>query len=125
MTDRKPLSWKAIRRGKQYCAPACGGGCTFEAYQKAKESAKRLASQLGPGWTYRVFENLGWHFNVLKGQITVRRNRFSGSYTAFFNARMHQTIGESRSPKKAIQNAVDSMTSYVQSLTTDLERVMR
>jgi hypothetical protein len=25
--------WEPIRRGPIYCAPACGGGCTWAAYQ--------------------------------------------------------------------------------------------
>lgn len=61
----KELSWKAKRNGNIYCAPACGGKCTWEMYLKAKERGEHCARELGKGWTVRVSENLGWYATVL------------------------------------------------------------
>ena len=65
-TKRKPnqadRSWKAVRRGDVYCAPACGGGCTHAAYMQAQLGGERLARRLGPGFKPEVWENLGWHY---------------------------------------------------------------
>ena len=58
------LSWEPVRHGDRYCAPACGGGCTFAAYQRAHKDAKKLARRLGTGWTTDVWENLDWHWRV-------------------------------------------------------------
>lgn len=63
---QKPsLSWTALRQGNYiYCAPACGGQCTWKAYQIAKVKADLLATSLGPQWIPHVWENLGWHYSV-------------------------------------------------------------
>lgn len=63
--ERKPLSWKPVLHGETYCSPACGGGCTKAAHDEATKQAAELAQQLGPGWSPRVWENLGWHFAVV------------------------------------------------------------
>ena len=63
--ERKPLSWKPQLNGEIYCSPACGGGCTKAAHDDAKKNAAELARQVGPGWTPRVWENLGWHYCVV------------------------------------------------------------
>lgn len=65
MKKQKPLSWEPALRGKIYCAPACGGGCTKAAHDLATARAKALAAGMGPGWKARVWENLGWHYSVL------------------------------------------------------------
>ena len=58
------LNWTPIRRGKIYCAPACGGQCTFAAYREAQNRARSLAKKLGKGWTPSVWENIGWFYQV-------------------------------------------------------------
>jgi hypothetical protein len=59
------LSWKPQLHGEIYCSPACGGRCTKAAHDAAQEQAAALATRLGPGWTARVWENLGWHFSAI------------------------------------------------------------
>lgn len=85
----KRLTWKPIRSGAIYCAPACGCGCTWAAYQKALRDGAALTKQLGKGWETRVWENLGWHFESRFGNLRVHGNRARGrgsrySYTAYF-----------------------------------------
>jgi hypothetical protein len=80
-------SWKPIRRGNKYCAPACGRGCTFKEYTLARSRAARLAKRLGSGWTTRVWENLGWHYCVIDRlgylKIYPTHGRLRDLYTAF------------------------------------------
>lgn len=58
-----------VRKGGIYCAPWCGGGCTWAAYvlatERAEALAQRLALTVGGEWKTRVHENLGWHASVL------------------------------------------------------------
>lgn len=91
MTDKKvkALSWDPVRCGDIYCAPACGGKCTWAAYQEAHKNAKALALMLGEGWAPDVWENLGWHYaaKTTDGLMKVHPSSHLGKilgYTAFF-----------------------------------------
>jgi len=59
------MNWKPIRRGEIYCASACGGACTRAQYEQARRRGATLAKKLGRGWTVRVWENLGWFYEVI------------------------------------------------------------
>lgn len=60
----KSLSWTPQRRGLVFCSPACGRGCKIMEYDRALLRGNELAARMGEGWTARVWENLGWHFDV-------------------------------------------------------------
>jgi hypothetical protein len=91
MKPRKRLSWKPVRRGHIFCAPACGVGCTHAAYLLAHERANALCASLdrtsGKGWKPHVWENLGWYYNAVSacGRIKVHPHHHGKSvdYTAF------------------------------------------
>src|SRR5258708_31253616 len=61
---RRELSWKALRRGPIYCAPACGFNCRWADYLKAVEAASALCRSLGRGWMPVISENMGWHYHA-------------------------------------------------------------
>lgn len=63
--------WVPVLRGKVYCSPACGGGCTKAAHNRAWQDAAATVKKLGGGWMIRVWENLGWHFEVYRGCLKV------------------------------------------------------
>lgn len=83
----KPLSWKPVRKGLIYCAPACGSGCTRAEFDKATLSSAALAKRMGPRWKPEVWENLGWHWAVRSpcGRMKVHPVEWRGSvtYTAY------------------------------------------
>lgn len=62
--------WNPVLNGPTYCSPACGAGCTREAFERAMTLSERLAkeceSKLGGTWKPRVHENLGWHWSVVQ-----------------------------------------------------------
>jgi hypothetical protein len=65
----KPLSEKPRRRGKTYCSPSCGRGCTHAEYLRAHRAAdkalfriKMSHPKLAAGLWVHVWENLGWHW---------------------------------------------------------------
>ena len=80
------LSWKPVRRGKRYCSPACGRGCTKAAHNSAVYQSRRLAKRLGEGWKPGIWENLGWHYSVIDktGYVSVHGDRHGNkhNYTA-------------------------------------------
>ena len=79
------LSWNPVAKGDTYCSPACGGRCTRTAFQHATGAANALAARLGPGWTPRVWENLGWHWSVGHGELNV--NPLSTGFIAYLGER--------------------------------------
>lgn len=71
----KPLSWTPKLRGRIYCAPACGMGCTKAAHDEAERKAGEIAKQLGPDWSVRMNENLGWYAKAVCGDLSVEATR--------------------------------------------------
>ena len=70
------LSWKPKLNGKTYCAPACGGGCTKAAHDKAVADADALVAKMkGTGWRPVVHENLGWYYKIVSGPVQVYPSR--------------------------------------------------
>ncbi len=58
---------KPIRDGEKYCAPFCGGGCTWTQYQHALKIAQVLCNRMGSDkWKPEVWENLGWHAKIVR-----------------------------------------------------------
>jgi hypothetical protein len=103
------LSWKAIRRGSIYCSPACGGGCTYAAYQKACRDAAALAKRMGNGWTPRVHENLGWHWCVISPCKRITLRKTGDCYCALFGeagSMSGQWLCTAKIPKAAVANVI-------------------
>lgn len=86
----KPLSWTPKQRGKIYCAPACGGGCTLEAFNLATKRANILCARLGHGWRPRIWENLGWHYSAVSScgrwKVHAHHHKSGVTYSAFLGA---------------------------------------
>ena len=77
------LSWTPILGTVTYCSPACGHGCTRQEHEAAQERGEMLAAILGEKWTFKVWENLGWHYKAVSccGRVHVHPN--GQGYTAF------------------------------------------
>lgn len=93
--------WRPVRRGRRFCSPHCGGGCMHAAYLKAHTQADRLVKRLGQGWQSQVWENLGWHWAVVRGAVRVKVNQ-DGTYRAELGDAGHQFIGEGETLVEAI-----------------------
>ena len=80
------LSWEAVEEGLRYCAPACGRGCTSRERDITEAKAELLAQTLGPGWTPKVWENLGWHYAVRSpcDRLSVHPS-YGAGFTAYLN----------------------------------------
>jgi hypothetical protein len=101
MKDEK-LSWKPERSGNIYCAPACGWGCKWKDYQRAKTRAEKLCKQLGNGFEPRVWENFGWHGSAVLGQIQVYLpSSTRDDYTAAYNS---DCRGHGTTAKRALED---------------------
>jgi hypothetical protein len=120
MSRAKELSWEPIRKGAIYCAPACGGSCTWAAHQRAVKDASALAKELGVGWHSRVWENLGWHheakFNSGSNmEFTV--HRYSPKHRYWASLRDGgQFTADANTPKEAVALVVDKVAGQAQAL---------
>ncbi|TPL42663.1 MULTISPECIES: hypothetical protein [unclassified Mesorhizobium] len=76
MGSTNDKAWVPVRNGPFYCSPRCGGGkfCRHEWYVAAKRNAEALAARMGDGWQVKIWENLGWHYTVEKGHVTIHVN---------------------------------------------------
>jgi hypothetical protein len=117
------LSWKAVRRGDIYCAPACGGNCTWSAYQSAKRSAARIVKKLGTGWKPYVHENMGWHYcakSADDGQTSVYRHHDKPGYWASIHGLW---IGEGETPLAAVKHAASKARARREVITKILSGI--
>jgi hypothetical protein len=129
------LSNEPVRNGDIYCAPSCGRGCTWAEYQRAEAEARGLAAGLGPSWEPRVWENLGWHFDVhIPASIRIaihpggiRKERVMGdgtrqvmerSWTAFLH---HTWTGRGDTPQKALEAALVECHEEYTKLTSAMD----
>lgn len=124
---RKPLSWEPVRRGPIYCSPACGARCSYAAYRAAVTQSARLArtlnTQLGPGWRPRVWENVGWHWAVLRGTVAVRRTTGARYWASFeagpFNPAV-SSAGYERSAAVAVRTLLARARQHAAAVTDAL-----
>jgi hypothetical protein len=130
MKFKRRLGWKPVRRGDIYCAPACGCGCTYQAYLRAVAAAKKLAKEL-PGFKPHVWENVGWHYSVVAhgGRVSVYNN--FGSYNVLASL-VNPHAGDpewgnvtARSAKKAIQKLRANLCREISKMQLMLQRLER
>lgn len=92
------LSWRPIRKGIFYCSPACGGNCTRSAFNSATKCAedlkKFLDNTVGGKWRTHVWENLGWHCEVVQGTLSIHIHHNYGSPDSY----MIMNAGDSDHP---------------------------
>jgi len=71
-----------------FCSPACGGGkyCKKADYDLAVSRSNAAAEQLGEGWETHVWENLGWHYKVRKGFVTLHFSHYRDEPTPSIRA---------------------------------------
>lgn len=107
----KELSWKPVRRGPYYCAPACGGRCTILQHDHAAILANQVAKHLGDDWKPFVHENLGWFAKVdhVSGCLKLSINESQGnvSYAAFIgdpDSPGGKWVEHGDTPEEAIEN---------------------
>lgn len=100
--------WIPRLRGEIYCAPACGCGCTKAAFDKATADAAALAARMGDGWVPRVWENLGWHYEVIKGCAELHPPERDGTdFSLFFNAPRRQVVFSGEDPHELLRAALE------------------
>lgn len=111
--------WIPVLKGEIFCSPACGGKCKKSAYDKAIQISNEIAAQLGEGWLPKVYENLGWHWKVEKGNLQV--SSATNGYNAVMQFKLDQNYhfnAKDLDPRKAVQK----VRAQLQDVIGKLER---
>lgn len=107
----KERDWKPVRNGDVYCSPACGYGCTWAAFTEATRASAKLAKQLGPAWEPRVWDNLGWWWEVRVAGLNVSLDG-AGEWMALFGAHS----AHAKTAKGAIRSVLRRATADLKEL---------
>ncbi len=101
--------------------------------QEATTAAKALAKALGSKWKIRVWENMGWHYNVASpcNQVKITPFIYGGkidSYTAFFGSAEDNYCGgrwaeSGKTPKAALRAVIKRATCERDEIDTMLKAV--
>lgn len=111
---RRPLSWRAVARGRIFCSPACGAGCTKRAFKQATQQAFALAQHCGPGWTPRVWENMGWFCEAVSPCGRYRVIPLSGSDEVHVYVGRFTAMG--RTPELALRRVKSKIRAEIRAL---------
>lgn len=125
------LSWKPRLRGEVFCSSACGSNCKRAEYEWCKAQAAALAKRMGKGWKPRVWENMGWHYEVVLknglGSISPSITKKLGKlhkitgYRADLRLATDQWLEYGKTPEGAFIKARELAMRYVRVLVADLE----
>lgn len=117
----KHLSWKPQHKtGGVYCSPACGRRCTLKEHDTAIKKAVKLVKELKEfGWKPHVWENLGWHYCLKKGENKIREYETYCMAFVWFGGK--QFVANGKTPKKALKEAIRMAKNLVKGIAEDLE----
>ena len=93
----------------------------------ATDAAEKLAKKMGSGWKPRVWENMGWHYDVSNGVVRLSPFICRGelvTYTVYFNT-VQQVVASSKKPKKAMRKAIKKVKANIAQTTADLAFIER
>jgi len=100
----------------------------FETKKEAKAAGKKLLKKMkGKGWKLRVWENMGWHYCVHNGGLSVYPCRSKGmtKFHAMLSEDCFSDLGiwsfgfyASVDPNKAVQNKIKDARKVVNELNS-------
>lgn len=125
------IRWQPIRKGPIYCSPGCGGSCTHKEYQSVISKSKKLHKTMGPEWSIRIWENLGWHYSLQRGPILLYER--DGKYSVLIDEEITNPTGGAAiwtensnsysDPKKAVLKAIERVNKVVSHLNNVLDSI--
>jgi hypothetical protein len=117
--------WTPVLRGENYCSPVCGFGCKKSEYDAAVAASETLAAHMGAGWRGRVWENLGWHYEAVKGACNVRPHGTGAEvYSAVLDT-SPQFFARSASAVDAVADVLQQAREHLERTTRQIEQVIQ
>lgn len=115
--DTEEQRWKPRRKaGGVYCSPACGSNCRRVDYTAAVRDSGGLAKRMGAGWEMRVWENMGWHWEIQKGVAHIRQ------HGRIYRVEIHtvvQVFANAETPEDALGRALRDARDLERRITSD------
>ena len=68
------------------------------------------------GWKLRVWENMGWHYSIRKGAISISPVYYGRSYMAL----MSSSTLDARDPNKAYENQLKAVKKFMKARQKDI-----
>ena len=112
-------SWVPMQDGKIYCSSACGRGCTLAEYEAAVKASEELAKHLGEGFEPRVWENLGWHWEVTGCNGRLKIHLGEQETTVYLDLQKQFVVSRS-TPEGAIESVFYKARKWVGELNSSL-----
>lgn len=126
--------WTPVRKGKIYCSPGCGLGCTHKSFLKVTSATEALVEELQRGthstaWRARVWDNLGWYgtaaldvkgLDVTVSQSVGDHSEFLRSYACLINGCGRSIYTSHETPLGAYQSAIASLREQICTLVNAL-----
>lgn len=113
------LSWTPrTLPGGIYCSPACGAACKKADHDRAVKKSAALARHLGEGWAPRVWENMGWHWAVQKGVLSVHQRK-DECFVVYMNG-AQQFIAEGTSALGAVRTVIKMAQDRIKQIQAEI-----
>lgn len=99
---------KLIQSEEIVCAERCGRNCTRAEYLAVAAQAEQAEKEAGEGWEARVWDNLGWHWQLeaLDGLVQVIPPRYGLREWCCFIQTTPQHIAHGATMRGAVRNAL-------------------
>jgi hypothetical protein len=119
--------------GKIKCDKLCGRGCTRNEYERARRRAQAIRAALGKRWKVYLWDNLGWHHEVISPDRYIRVSRLDGfgppSFLAYISDTKGQPFvcwsGRASTPGKAVELAKRELRKEIGNMRKTAEQLSR
>ncbi len=100
----------------------------IDSKREANLAAKKMLKGMGEGWKPRTWDNLGWHFQIIKGKLSIDKTS-NNSFRCWFdsgwshNGVIVQFRGSGPTPKKAYNQLKFIMENYISRIKKELRNL--
>jgi hypothetical protein len=107
----------------------------FHTKKEAQKAGEELLSKLkGKGWRIKVWSNLGWHYNLANGRLTIHPDSFNKGYMALLSDATCKHIGGGaafwtnsksfKDPNDAVKDQIKRAKSFVSQFSTENSKML-
>lgn len=93
-------------------------------YEAARLAGKSLAKTLGRGWTWKVWENLGWHYKAISPCGRIKVTSHNCAFLGDPGSSGGRWAEHGRTPKSAVRNVIAAAKKDLAKIWSDHQRPM-